>query len=299
MQLPITLLVGTASQALGQAIATRWGQSLGVLKVHQFSDGELYPQLEGSVQGTHVVLIQATYAPAEHCMELLLTVDAAKRAGAYYVTVVVPYLGYARQDCAHQVGGPIGARLHAKLLAAVDVDRVITCDLHSRQIVGFFDCPVVHLDSTPIFMSHIRHLQLPRPIFVAPDAGGVSRASIYAQHFDAPLVLCDKQKSQPNQVAAVHVQGDVQGADAILIDDIVDTGGTICKVAAQLKVQGARTVRAFCTHPVLSGPAYSHLEASVLEAVVVTDTIPLQRNSSKLRVCTMAPLFVDALQQLS
>ena len=299
MQAPIQLFAGTASQALGQKIATHWGQPLKALSVHQFSDGELYPRLEESVQGAHVVLIQATYPPAANLMELLLTIDAAKRAGAGCVTAVIPYAGYARQDCAHHTGGPIGARLQAKLLAADGTDRVITCDLHSRQIVGFFDCPVVHLEPSAVFIPYIRQLCLPQPTFVAPDAGGVARAKLYAQHFGAPLVLCDKYKPQPNQVKAVQVQGDVQGVDAILIDDIVDTGGTICQAAAQLKAQGARTVRAFCTHAVLSGQAYSHIEASVLEAVVVADTIPLQRTSPKLQVCTIAPLFVDALQQLA
>ncbi len=298
MKASIQLFAGTASQDLAIKVAASYGRPLGNLQIQRFSDGELYPIIHDAIQGAHVCLIQATYPPADHLLELLLTIDAAKRGGARHVTALVPYLGYARQDCAHHAGGSIGAKLQAKLLAAAGVDRLITCDLHARQIVGFFDFPVDHFASTSVFIPYIHSLQLSNFTFVAPDVGGVPRAKHYAQHFFAPLVICDKHRTDPNKVAATHVQGAVQDTDVILIDDIVDTGGTICKIAEQLKGQGARTVRAFCTHPVLSGNAYNRLEVSVLKELVVTDTIPLQQSSSKIKVCSVAPLFAKAIQQL-
>ena len=299
MKPAIQLLAGTASQALGHQVAAHYGQSLGILQVKRFSDGEMYPQLGSNVQDAHVCLIQATYPSGDHMMELLPTIDAIKQAGARFVTAVIPYLGYMRQNRAHHVGGPIGVRLQAHLLAAAGVDQMITCDLHARPIVAFFDFPVEHLTSMSIFVPHLHRLQLPHVIFVAPDAGGMERARLYAQYFDVPMVLCDKHKPQLCRAIALQRQENIQGADVVIIDDIVDTGKTLFQTAAQLKAQGARTVRAFCTHPVLSGNAYDHLEASVLEEVVVTDTIPLQRASAKLYVCSTAPLFAQALQQLA
>ena len=295
----LQLFAGTASQALGQQIAVHYGRPLGGLQVRRFNDGELYPQLGSNVKDAHVCLIQATHPPAEHLVELLLTIDAAKRAGARCITVVIPYLGYMRQDSAHHAGGPIGAQLQAKLLAAAGADQLITCDLHTQPMVDYFAFPVEHLASTSVFIPYIHGLQLCHLTFVAPDAGSVARTKLYAQHFAAPLVLCRKSRPAPNQVTTVQVQGHVQGADAILIDDIVDTSSTICQAAKQLKAQGARTVRAFCTHPVLSGDAYSRLEGAALEEVVVTDTIPLKQPSHKIKVRSIAPLVAQALQQLA
>jgi ribose-phosphate pyrophosphokinase len=292
------LFTGTASEALAHKISVHCGYPLGKVQLQRFTDGELRPLLNRNVQDAHVCLIQATHPPAEHMMELLLTIDAAKQAGARCVTVVVPYLGYMRQDALHHPGGPIGARLQANLLAAAGADRLMTCDLHAQHIMGFFTFPVEQLSSLPVFVPYITHLKLPRLTFVAPDRGGVARAQRYATHFDAPLLLCTKQKQQPQGVMTVAVQGDVEGMDAVIIDDIVDTGGTICQAAAQLKAEGARTVRTCCTHPLLSGDAYQRLEASVLEEVVVTDTIPLRHVSAKLRVCSVAAVFGDALRQV-
>ncbi|MEM9416860.1 MAG: ribose-phosphate diphosphokinase [Bacteroidota bacterium] len=294
----LQLFAGTASQALGQSIADHLGQPLGVLTVRRFSDGELYPQLESPVEAAHVCLIQSTYPPADHLMELLLTIDAAHQAGARSITVVIPYLGYMRQDYAHHAGGPVGAQLQAKLLKAAGVDRLITCDLHAQHLVDFFDFPIQHLASAPVFIPYIQNLPLASLVFVAPDAGSEARAQQYAQHFGAPLVLCEKLKPVPNQVTAIQVQGEVQGADVLLIDDMVDTGRTICLAAQQLKAQGARTVWAFCTHPVLSGNAYSRLAGAELEALVVTDTIPLRQPSPKIKVHSFAPHIAQALQQL-
>jgi ribose-phosphate pyrophosphokinase len=294
----IQLFAGSASQDLAIKIATICGHSLGNLQLQRFSDGELYPIIGSAIQNRHVCLIQATYPPADHLMELLLTIDAAKRAGAQCITVLIPYLGYSRQDCVYHSGGSYGAKLQANLLAAAGADRLITCDLHAQQIVGFFDLSVTHLASTAVFIAYIHGLQLSNLTFATPDLGGIARAKRYAHHFHAPLVVCDKDRASANEVSAVHVHGTVQDKNVIIIDDIVDTGSTICKAAEQLKVQGALTVRALCTHPVLSGNAYKRLEASVLEEVLVTDTIPLQQSSNKIKVCTIAPLFAEAVQHL-
>ncbi|MEL6606922.1 MAG: ribose-phosphate diphosphokinase [Bacteroidota bacterium] len=294
----LQLYAGTASQALGQEIAEYLGQSLGVMQMRRFSDGELYPQFEGSVKGKHVCLVQSTYPPADHLMELLLTIDAARQAGASYMTAIIPYLGYMRQDRAHHVGGAIGAQLQARLLAAAGVDRLITCDLHAPHIVGFFDFPVHHLAGFPVFMPVIQSLQLPQLTFVAPDEGSLARTKQYAAHLGAPLVRCKKLKAAPNQVTTIQVQGEVKDADVVLIDDIVDTGRTICLAAQRLKAQGARTVRAFCTHAVLSGDAHARLAEADLEALVVTDTIPLQKPVSYIQVYSLAPLIARTLRQI-
>lgn len=293
------LYAGTASQALGKKIAEQLGQPLGIIPMHRFSDGELYPQFKGSVKGAHVCLIQSTYPPADHLMELLLTIDAAKQAGASAVTVVAPYLGYMRQDRAHHTGGSIGAQLQANLLAAAGAGRLITCDLHAQHIVDFFDFPVAHLTSAPVFIPYIQSLQLSRLTFVAPDSGSVARTKQYAQYFGVPLVLCKKRKAGPNQVADIQVQGEVGGTDAIIIDDMVDTGGTICLAAQHLKAQGARTVLAFCTHAVLSGYAHSRLASAGLDELVVTDAIPLRQDFPQVKVCSVAPFIARALQQCS
>ena len=294
-KIALRLFAGTASQALGQKIADQLGQPLDVLQVRRFSDGELYPQLEDNVSRAHVCLIQATHPPADHLVELLLTINAAKQAGARYVTLVIPYLGYMRQDRIHHTGGPLGAQLQANLLAAAGADRLITCELHAPHIVDFFAFPVKHLDSTPVFIPYIQSLQLPHLTFVAPDAGSVARAEQYAQYFGVPLVRCKKHRPAPNETI-VQVPSETKGIDALLIDDMVDTGRTICQTAIQLKAQGARTVRAFCTHPVLSGEAYSRLAGAGLEELVVTDTIPLKQASPNIKVCSLAPRIAQVLQ---
>ncbi|XWN34992.1 MAG: ribose-phosphate diphosphokinase [Roseivirga sp.] len=297
MQPFIQLFAGTASQALAQKIAAQYGQPLGDFQVQRFSDGELRPQLGSQVQGAHVGLIQATYPPADHLIELLLTMDAAQRAGAACITAVVPYLGYARQDRAHHAGSSIGAQLVARLLTNAGLNRLITCDLHAPHIIDFFEGPVKHLTMAPVFIPYIRSLQLTQLTFVAPDVGSVARTQCYADHFQAPLVMVDKHRNVHNQVEYIQIQGNVQGAAVVIIDDIVDTGSTLFATAAQLKAQGARTVRAFCTHPVLSGSACELLVQSALEEIVVSDTIPLKQPSNKLKVLSAATLLAQALQQ--
>ena len=294
----IQLYAGTASQALGQKVAGQLGQPLGAIQTHRFSDGELYPQFKDSVEGAHVCLVQSTHPPADHLAELLLMVDAARQAGASYITAVIPYLGYMRQDRVHHAGGPVGAQLQARLLGVAGIDQLITCELHASHIINFFDFSVRHLASAPVFIPYIEHLQLPQLTFVAPDAGSVTRAQQYAEHFGAPLVQCNKFKVAPNQIANVQIQGNAEGTDAIIIDDIIDTGSTICWAARQLRAQGARTVRAFCTHAVLSGDAYARLREAGLEVLVVTDTIPLRKPAPQIQVCSLAPLIAQALQRL-
>ena len=292
---PLQLFAGTASQVLGRKIARHYGQPLAPLKVRQFSDGEWYPQLGDQVQNAHVCLIQATYPPAGHVLELLLTIDAAKQAGACYVTVVAPYLGYMRQDKVHHTGGPIGARLQAHLLAAAGADRLIVCDVHTLDSLAFFDFPVQHVATTSLFVPYIQQLQLPSLTLVAPDAGAVTRVRAYAQHFGRPMVIGRKHRPHPGQAATVQLDGNVRGTNAVIIDDMVDTGETICQTAAQLHAQGARTVHAFCTHPILSGDAQRRLAAAPLAKLFVTDTIPLQSTSALLEICSVAPLIANAL----
>lgn len=298
MSLPIRIFAGSASQDLGARIATAFGQHLGSLALRRFSDGELYPVFKESIQNAQVVLIQSTHPPAAHIVELLLMIDAAKRAGAYQVVVVAPYLGYMRQDKVQDTGGPVGAKLQANLLAAAGAARLITCDPHTERLSDFFNGPVAQLASSPAFMPYIKALKLKHMVLAAPDLGAVNRAQRYAQHFGVDLVVCHKQRPTPNEVAAVQIMGHVKGGDIILIDDIVDTGNTLCKVAEQLKAQGARSIRAFCTHPVLSGNAYQNLATAVIDELVVTDTVPLKQTSSKIKIRSIATTIAQAIQQL-
>lgn len=294
----LQMFAGTASRTLAQQIASHCGQPLETLQVHRFSDGEVCPQLTSDVQGKHVCLIQATYPPATHLMELLLTIDAANRAHARTITAIVPYLGYMRQDRPRHVGSPVGAQLQAQLLQTAGLDHIITCDLHNPAIASFFDCPIEQVSHASIFLPYLQRLPRERLVFVAPDAGSQHRAQPYAQHFDTPLILSKKSRSAPNQVDTIEILGHVVGKDAVIIDDIVDTGATICQTAQKLRAQGARTVRACCTHPVLSGQAHELLANTALDEMVVADTIPLLQHSPKIKVCSVAPLLAQALLKM-
>lgn len=294
----VKLFSGTSSRYLAEKIATAYGQPLGHLSIQKFSDGEMSPSFTESVRGSDVFIIQSTFPPADNIMELLLIIDAARRASAENVIVVIPYFGYARQDRKDKPRVAIGAKLNANILMAAGASRIMTCDLHAGQIQGFFDVPVDHMDGSAIFVPYLRSLQLENLLFAAPDVGGVGRARSFASYFQADMVVCDKQRKRANEVASMQVIGDVEGADVVLVDDMVDTAGTICKAAAIIKEKGARSVRAVCTHPVLSGKAYENLESSVLEEIVVTDTIPLRRESEKIKVLTVANLFAGAIQKL-
>lgn len=288
---------GTGSQYLAQKIAQKYGTSLGKIAISRFSDGEIQPVFQESIRGDMVFLVQSTFSPAENIMELLLMIDAAKRASAYKVVVVVPYFGYARQDRKDKPRVAIGSKLIANMLVAAGADRIITMDLHAPQIQGYFDIPVDHLDSSAIFIPYIEQLQLENLTFAAPDVGSANRIREISSYFNAEMVICDKHRKRANEIASMVVIGDVTNRDIVLIDDICDTGGTLAKAAGLLKDKGARSVRALCTHPVLSGNAYTNIANSVMEELVVCDTIPLKRTDvDKIKVLSVAELFAVAIR---
>lgn len=293
------LFAGSDTQELGKKIAEFFGKSLGGITLQKFSDGEMAPYYTESVRGAHVFLIQSTLPPSDSLMELCLMIDAAKRASAYKAIAVIPYFGYARQDRKDKPRIAIGAKLIANILAAAGADRVMTCDLHAGQIQGFFDIPVDHLDGSTIFVPYLRRLNPDDLLFASPDVGGVKRTRTFAAHFNAEMVVIDKHRKKPNEVSEMRIIGNVEGKHVVLVDDLIDTGGTICKAAKIIIDQGAKSVRAFCTHPVLSGNAYDNINNSVLEELVVTDTIPLKQKSEKIKVLTMAELFAKAIDNVN
>ena len=292
----IKLFSGRASRYLSEKIADYYGYPLSNVEVKQFSDGEMQPIIHDSVRGTYSFFIQSSFAPSENLMELLLMIDSAKRASAGYITAVMPYFGYARQDRKDKPRVPISAKLMANLLQAAGADRVMTMDLHADQIQGFFDIPVDHLQSEILFVDHLKNMDLSNTIFASPDVGGVKRARTYAQYFEKPLVICDKERVRANEVKKITVIGEVKGADVIMVDDLADTAGTLCRAADALIEKGARTVQAIITHPVLSGNAYENIENSALGKMYVTDTIPLKRSSKKIEVLSCAKLFARAIR---
>ncbi|MEY4823213.1 MAG: hypothetical protein RLZZ75_126 [Bacteroidota bacterium] len=292
----VKIFSGTGSQELAQKIAQRFGAPIGKVNIQRFSDGEIQPVFLESVRGDYVFLVQSTFAPTDNLMEMLLMIDAAKRASAYKIIAVIPYYGYARQDRKDKPRVAIGSKLIATLLESAGANRVITMDLHAAQIQGFFDVPVDHLDSSAIFIPYINDLKLQNLAFAAPDVGSTNRVREIASYFNAEMVICDKHRKRANEIASMVVIGDVTGRDIILVDDICDTGGTLAKAAGLLKEKGARSVRAMITHPVLSGNAYQNIENSVLEELVVCDTIPLKQESAKIKVISVADLFAIAIR---
>jgi len=290
------LFSGTGSNYLSEEIAKKFGEPLGKVNIQRFSDGEIGVEFQESIRGQFVFLIQSTFAPTDNLMELLLMIDAAKRASAYKVIAVIPYYGYARQDRKDRPRVAIGSKLVANMLTAAGADRVVTMDLHAPQIQGYFDIPVDHLDSSAIFIPYIESLKLENLTFAAPDVGSANRIREVASYFESEMVICDKHRKRANEIASMVVIGDVQDRDIVLIDDICDTGGTLAKSAGLLKDKGARSVRAFCTHPVLSGKAYENIENSELEELVVCDTIPVKHLNGKIRVVSTAELFAIAIR---
>ena len=290
------LFSGTGSQYLAEAIAKKFGEPLGKVNIQRFSDGEIGVEFQESIRGQFVFLIQSTFAPTDNLMELLLMIDAAKRASAYKVIAVIPYYGYARQDRKDRPRVAIGSKLVANMLTAAGADRVVTMDLHAPQIQGYFDIPVDHLDSSAIFIPYIESLNLENLTFAAPDVGSANRIREVATYFECEMVICDKHRKRANEIASMVLIGDVADRDVVLIDDICDTGGTLAKSAGLIKEKGAKSVRAFCTHPVLSGKAYENIQNSVLEELVVCDTIPVKPLCSKIRVVSTAELFAIAIR---
>ncbi len=292
----VKIFAGTGSQKLAERICKSYGCQLGKVNIQKFSDGEIQPVFLESIRGDFVFLIQSTHAPADNLMELLLMIDAARRASANKIIAVIPYYGYARQDRKDRPRVAIGSKLIANMLTAAGADRIITMDLHAPQIQAYFDIPVDHLDSSAVFIPYITQLRLENLTFAAPDVGATNRIREIASYFEAEMVICDKHRKRANEISSMVVIGDVTDKDIVIIDDICDTGGTLAKSAALLKEKGARTVRALITHPVLSGKAYENIENSVLEELIVCDTIPLNKETSKIKDITTAELFAVAIR---
>jgi ribose-phosphate pyrophosphokinase len=294
---PSYLFSTRTSKDLAEKIAKYYGQDLGAIKIMQFSDGEFEPVLEQSVRGGRVFLIGSTFPPADNLLELLLMIDAAKRASAQNITVVLPYFGLARQDRKDQPRAPIGAKLVANLLTAAGATRVMTMDLHADQIQGFFEIPVDHLYASSIFVDYVNGLNLDNLTIASPDMGGAKRARNYASHLNADVVICYKERKKANEIAYMTLIGDVKDKNVILIDDMIDTAGTLCKAAEVLMENGAKSVRAMATHGIFSGKAYENIQNSCMEEVIVTDSIPVKENlSSKIKVLSCAQLFADVMK---
>ncbi len=291
----VNIFSGRQTQYLAEKIAEAYGKPLGNVKISQFSDGEFQPSFEETVRGHEIFIIQSTFAPADNLLELLLMIDAAKRASAKRIVAVIPYFGFARQDRKDKPRVSIGAKLVSTLLTTAGVDRIITMDLHSDQIQGFFDLPVDHMYASSIIIPYLLKLNLPFLTIATPDTGGTKRAAAYAKFLNADLVICFKQRAKANVVEKMTIIGDVKDKDIVLVDDIVDTAGTITMAAQMMMDNGARSVRAACTHPIFSGKAYEKIEKSPLCEMIVTDTIPLKQNLEKITVLSTANLFADVI----
>jgi ribose-phosphate pyrophosphokinase len=298
----LRIFTGNAHPSLGEAIARFLGIPVGRAHLARFSDGEVWFQIQDNVRGADVFVIQPTGPPVnENLMELLVMLDAFKRSSASRITAVLPYYGYARQDRKDKPRVPISAKLVADLLSAAGTDRILTMDLHASQIQGFFNVPVDHLFAAPIIMEHVAKLKLPKLTVVSPDAGGVERARAYAKRLEATLAIVDKRRETANVAEVHHVVGDVEGRTALIVDDIVDTGGTLAKVAQAIREAGAREVLASCSHPVLSGDALEKIEASPLSRLIVSDSIPVseqKRRSGKVVVLSIAELMGKAIRNI-
>lgn len=296
----LKIFAGTGSHDLAAKIAESYGCELGRMTVSRFSDGEFQPAIDESIRGCTVFIVQSTPPPSDNLMELLLMIDAAKRASAYKVIAVIPYFGWARQDRKDRPRVSIGAKLVANLLTSAGADRVITMDLHADQIQGFFDVPVDHIYASRMFFPYIQSLGLENLSVATPDIGGAKRANSYASNLNAPLVVCHKHREKANVVAKMMAIGEVKDRNIVIFDDMIDTGGTITKAANMFMDMGARSVRAVATHAVLSGPAYENINNSKLCEVIVTDTLPLRKDkdTSKFTVLSSADVFADVIERV-
>lgn len=284
------------SEALAQAIADSYGIPLGKINRLNFSDGEFQPSFEESVRGTRVFIIGSTHPTTDNLMEMLLMLDAAKRSSARHITAVMPYFGWARQDRKDKPRVPIAAKMVAKMLETAGATRIITMDLHADQIQGFFEKPVDHLYASTIFLPYLKSLNLDNLTVASPDMGGSKRAYAYSKFLESDVVICYKQRAKANVISHMELIGDVTGKNVVLVDDLVDTAGTLAHAADLMIERGAKTVRAVCTHPVLSGKAYEKIENSQLEELIVTDSIPLRQQGSKIKVVSSAALFADVMK---
>lgn len=297
MEAPFKVFSGRNSRYLAEKICNHLNCDLGNLSITQFADGEFSVSFEESVRGSEVYLIQSTFPNSDNLMELLLMIDAAKRASAKSICAVIPYFGWARQDRKDKPRVAIGAKLIADLLRVAGVERIMTMDLHADQIQGFFDCPVDHLYSSTIFGPYIQSLKLKDLVIAAPDVGGSKRADSYAKYLGVPMVLCHKSRIKANEVASMRIIGDVKGKNVVLIDDMVDTAGTITKAADLMMENGALSVRAIATHAVMSDPASERIDRSALKEITFTDSIPYAKKCSKVKVLSIAELFADTIRR--
>jgi len=294
----VAIFGGRSNPALATKIAEAYGTTLGDLTIRDFADGEIYVRFEESIRGTDLFIIQSTHPKADNWMELLLTIDAAKRASADRVTAVIPYFGYARQERKDQPRVSIAAKLMANMLTSAGVDRILTMELHAAQIQGFFDVPVDHLQGSTVLIDHVRQLDLDDFVVLAPDVGALKMARAYAQRLGVDLALIDKRRPHQNEARVMNIIGDIDDRNVLIIDDIVDTAGTLTRAAEALRDQGALKIMAACTHGLLSGPAYDRIESSPLERLIITDTIPLKRPSDCIEVASVSNLFAKAIRHI-
>lgn len=298
----IKLFTCRASKDFAVKVAKAMNIELGASDVLTFSDGEFQPSFNESVRGATVFIVQSTFPPVENLFELLLMIDAAKRASAHTVIAVMPYFGWARQDRKDRPRVSIGAKLVANVLHAAGCDRVMTCDLHADQIQGFFDFPVDHIYASSVFLPYLKNLNIENLAIAAPDMGGAKRANAYARYLQCPVIICHKSRERANVVGSITAIGDVEGKNVIIVDDMIDTAGTLTKAANVLKDMGAKSVRACATHAVFSGPAYERIAESALEEVIVSDTIPLNpdpaKDKSKITVLSMTETFADIIEKV-
>ncbi|MEX0662746.1 MAG: ribose-phosphate pyrophosphokinase [Balneolaceae bacterium] len=298
MDTPLAIFAGRSNVALSRAIAESYGTQLGEVTIKTFSDGELYAKFEQSIRGEDIFIIQSTPPPGDNIIELLMMLDAAKRASVKRVTAVIPYFGYARQDRKDQPRVSIAAKLMANLLVEAGADRILTMDLHASQIQGFFDIPLDHLYASRVFIDHYKKSSLDNIVIVAPDVGSIKMARAYSKRLGASLAFIDKRRPKQNVAEVMNIIGEVEGKNVLMIDDLIDTAGTLTNAAVALKERGALSINAASTHPILSGPAFQRIEDSPIDELLVTDTVPLRKPSKKIKVLSVAGIFAEAIQRI-
>ena len=299
MQNKIKIFSGRASNDIAAKIAKSYGCKLGKVVINNFSDGEFQPSYEETLRGKKVFIVQSTLPPADSLLEFLLMIDAAKRASAKEIIAILPYFGFARQDRKDKPRVPIGAKLIANLITSAGASRIMTMDLHADQIQGFFKIPVDHLFASTIFIPYIKSLKLKNLVIASPDIGGSKRANVYAKHLNCEMVICYKQRKKANVIEKIKIIGDISNKDVVIVDDMIDTAGTMAKASDLMKKNGANSIRAICTHPILSGNAYKNLEKSCIEELVVTDSLPISKKSEKIKVLSVAKLFADTIRNIN
>ena len=298
MDSPLAIFSGTSNPALARAIAEEYGTNLGNITIKKFSDGEIYVKYEQSIRGEDIFIVQPTPPSGDNIIELLLMLDAAKRASVKRVTAVIPYFGYARQDRKDQPRVSIGSKLMANLLVEAGADRILTMDLHAAQIQGFFDIPLDHLYASRVFIDHMTKHPIDNLVVVAPDVGSLKTARAYSKKLGASLAFIDKRRPKQNESEIMNIIGEVEGKNVLIVDDLIDTAGTLTNAAVAMKERGALEIRATCSHPILSGPAFQRIEDSPIYELLVTDTIPLRQPSDKIKVLSVANIFAEAIERI-